>query len=74
LTFPHPGLYWIYGNKDDVEEEEESGRFDVDVVLTSLFMRLSDDICNRLDSEITMKVTISDYHGALTIPFSTLFW
>jgi hypothetical protein len=17
LTFPHPGLYWIYGNKDD---------------------------------------------------------
>jgi hypothetical protein len=19
LTFPHPGLYWIYGNKDDDE-------------------------------------------------------
>jgi hypothetical protein len=34
---------------------------DVDVVLKSLFMRLgelSDDICNRLDSEITMKVTM----------------
>jgi hypothetical protein len=33
------------------------------VVLKSLFMRLgelSDDICNRLDSEITMKVTISN--------------
>jgi hypothetical protein len=31
--------------------------------LKSLFMRLgelSDDICNRLDSEITMKVTISN--------------
>jgi hypothetical protein len=40
-----------------------SGRFDVDVVLKSLFMRLvelSYDICNRLDSEITMKVTISN--------------
>jgi hypothetical protein len=33
------------------------------VVLKSLFMRLgelSDDICNCLDSEITMKVTISN--------------
>jgi hypothetical protein len=33
------------------------------MVLKSLFMRLgelSDDICNRLDSEITMKVTISN--------------
>jgi hypothetical protein len=32
------------------------------VVLKSLFMRLgerSDDICNRLDSEIRMKVSIS---------------
>jgi hypothetical protein len=42
---------------------EKSGRFDVDVVLKSLFMivgELSDDICNRLDSEITMKATISN--------------
>jgi hypothetical protein len=42
---------------------EKSGRFDVAVVLKSLFMRLgelSDDICKRLDSEITMKVTISN--------------
>jgi hypothetical protein len=41
----------------------KSGRSDVDVVLKSLFMRLgklSDDICNRLNSEITMKVTISN--------------
>jgi hypothetical protein len=33
------------------------------VGLKSLFMRLGelrDDICNRLDSEITMKVTISN--------------
>jgi hypothetical protein len=33
------------------------------VVLKSLFMRgggLNDDICNRLDPEITMKVTISN--------------
>jgi hypothetical protein len=31
----------------------------IDVVLKSLFMRLgepSDDICNRLDSEMTMKL------------------
>jgi hypothetical protein len=20
LTFPHPGLYWIYGNKDDDDD------------------------------------------------------
>jgi hypothetical protein len=40
-----------------------SGRFDVDVVLKSLFMRvgeLSDDICKCLDTAITMKVTISN--------------
>jgi hypothetical protein len=21
LTFPHPGLYWIYGNKDDDDDD-----------------------------------------------------
>jgi hypothetical protein len=43
--------------------DKKSGGFDVDVVLKSLFMRLgqlSDDICNRLDPVITMKVTISN--------------
>jgi hypothetical protein len=42
---------------------EKFGRFDVDAVLKSLFMclcELSDDISNRLDSEITKKVTISN--------------
>jgi hypothetical protein len=41
---------------------EKSGSFDVYVVLKSLFTKLgelSDDICNRLDSEITLEVTIS---------------
>jgi hypothetical protein len=23
LTFPHPGLYWIYGNKDDDDDDEK---------------------------------------------------
>jgi hypothetical protein len=23
LTFPHPGLYWVYGNKDDGDEEDD---------------------------------------------------
>jgi hypothetical protein len=23
MTFPHPGLYWIYGNKEEEEEEED---------------------------------------------------
>jgi hypothetical protein len=23
LTFPHPGLYWIYGNKDDNGQEHQ---------------------------------------------------
>jgi hypothetical protein len=44
----------------DIVHVEKSRRFDVDVVLKSLFMRLgelSDDICKRFDSEITM-VTI----------------
>jgi hypothetical protein len=22
LTFPHPGLYWIYGNKDDDDDDD----------------------------------------------------
>jgi hypothetical protein len=37
----------------DIVHVEKSGRFDVDVVLKSLFVRvgeLSDDTCNRLDS------------------------
>jgi hypothetical protein len=37
--------------------------FDVDVLLKSLFMRageLSEDICNRFNPEISMKVTISN--------------
>jgi hypothetical protein len=44
----------------DIVHVEKSGRFDVDVVLKSLFMRvgeLSDDICNHLVSKIVM-VTI----------------
>jgi hypothetical protein len=24
LTFPHPGLYWIYGNKDDDDESHRA--------------------------------------------------
>jgi hypothetical protein len=24
LTFPHPGLYWIYGNKDDDDDDDDS--------------------------------------------------
>jgi hypothetical protein len=23
LTFPHPGLYWIYGNKDDEDDDDD---------------------------------------------------
>jgi hypothetical protein len=23
LTFPHPGLYWIYGNKDDDDDDDD---------------------------------------------------
>jgi hypothetical protein len=47
----------------DIVHFKKSRRFDVDVVLKSLSMRfgeLSDDICNRLDLEITMKATISN--------------
>jgi hypothetical protein len=25
LTCPHPGLYWIYGNKDDDDDDDEDG-------------------------------------------------
>jgi hypothetical protein len=42
---------------------EKTGCFDVDVNLKSLFMRVgehSDYICNLLNPEITMKVTISN--------------
>jgi hypothetical protein len=52
-----------FESSGDIVHVEKSGRFDVDVVLKPLFMRvgeLSDDICNRLDSEITIKVTISN--------------
>jgi hypothetical protein len=23
LIFPHPGLYWIYGNKDDDDDDDD---------------------------------------------------
>jgi hypothetical protein len=26
LTFPHPGLYWIYGNKDDDDDDDDDDR------------------------------------------------
>jgi hypothetical protein len=26
LTFPHPGLYWIYGNKDDDDDDDDDSR------------------------------------------------
>jgi hypothetical protein len=45
----------------DIVHVEKSGCFNVDVVLKSLFTRvgkLSDNICNCLDDEITMKVII----------------
>jgi hypothetical protein len=45
----------------DIVRVKKSGCYDVDMVLKSLFMsddELSNDICNRLNPEITMKVTI----------------
>jgi hypothetical protein len=53
--------FLLFESSGDIVHVEKSGRFDVDVVLKSLFMRAgrhSDDICNHLDAEITMKVTI----------------
>jgi hypothetical protein len=47
----------------DIAHVEKSEHFDDDVVLKYLFMRageLRDDICNRLDPEVTMKITISN--------------
>jgi hypothetical protein len=29
LTFPHPGLYWIYGNKDDGDDDDDDDDDDV---------------------------------------------
>jgi hypothetical protein len=45
-----------FGLSGDIAHVEKSGRFDVDVVLKSLFMRLgelSDDICNEYTSICT---------------------
>jgi hypothetical protein len=55
--------FLLFGLSGDIVHVEKSGRFDVHVVLKSVFMRvgeLSDDICNHLDSKITMNVTISN--------------
>jgi hypothetical protein len=27
LTFPHPGLHWIYGNKDDDDDDDDDESF-----------------------------------------------
>jgi hypothetical protein len=27
LTFPHPGLYWIYGNKDDYDDDDNDSNY-----------------------------------------------
>jgi hypothetical protein len=46
-----------------------SGRFNVDVVLKSVFVRvgeLSDDISNRLDPEIKMKVALNHFNFRIT--------
>jgi hypothetical protein len=51
-----------FESSSDIVHVEKSGRFGVDVGLKPPFLsvgELSDDICNRLDSEITM-VTISN--------------
>jgi hypothetical protein len=51
-----------FESSDDIVHVEKSGRFHVDVVLKSLYMRvseLSEDICNCLDPKI-MVVTISN--------------
>jgi hypothetical protein len=56
----------------DIVHIETSGRFEVDLVLKSLFMRLGelgDDISNRLYSEITMKGTISNVLWCVSITF-----
>jgi hypothetical protein len=62
LTYNYFKRFFPFESSGDIVHIEKSGCFNVDVVLKPLFMRvgeLSDDICNRLDSEITMKVTIS---------------
>jgi hypothetical protein len=35
LTFPHPGLYWIYGNKDD-DEKTNNAKQENCMLFTSL--------------------------------------
>jgi hypothetical protein len=30
LTFPHPGLYWIYGNKEEEEGDDDDDDDDND--------------------------------------------
>jgi hypothetical protein len=55
--------FLLFEWSDDIFHIEKSGCFGVDVVSKSLFMRvgeLSDDICNHLDPEIMMKLTISN--------------
>jgi hypothetical protein len=56
-------VFLPFESSGDIVHVEKSEHFDVDVVLKSLFTRAgerSDDIFNRLDSEMTMKVTISN--------------
>jgi hypothetical protein len=66
-----------FESSGDIVHVEKSGRFDVDVALKSLFMRLgepSDDICNRLHPEITMKVTISNVSWCVNNTIYHFFW
>jgi hypothetical protein len=42
LTFPHPGLYWIYGNKDDVVVDDDD----------------DDDVSSFCHHQIMISITI----------------
>jgi hypothetical protein len=36
LTFPHPGLYWIYGNKDDDDDGDHPKYQNMNIVRVHL--------------------------------------
>jgi hypothetical protein len=48
LTFPHPGLYWIYGNKDDDDvgkSETKDSHLLIEQLQIKLRMKFPSTLC-----------------------------
>jgi hypothetical protein len=66
LTFPHPGLYWIYGNKDDNDDDiqwpvgqfgfmESENKYQISIsALKSIYYSFSNELWNHMLGKLSL--------------------